>query len=114
MSRVWMGLILAMTSGLPVVAATPAWASGDATAGHVKARQCAPCHGIDGISKLPEAPNLAGQNPMYLAKTLADFKSGARQNEIMNVIAPALSDADVADLVAYFSSLEITVKAPAR
>ncbi len=90
------------------------WAAGDPAFGRQKARQCALCHGIDGLSKLPEAPNLAGQRDTYLIKALSDFKSGARQNEIMSVVAPALSDGDIADLAAYFSSIEITVKVPPK
>lgn len=93
-----------------LLAAAPAVAAGDPTVGRQKARQCALCHGIDGLSKLPEAPNLAGQRATYLTKALGDYKSGARQNEIMSVVAPALSDGDIADLAAYFSSIEITVK----
>ncbi len=80
-------------------------AAGDAKAGRAKAAQCQACHGLDGMSKLPEAPNLAGQTEEYLAKSLNDFRSGARQNELMSVVAKGLSDADIANLAAYYHGL---------
>ncbi len=87
-----------------LLAAPPALA-GDAAAGKQKANQCQACHGLDGKAKLPDAPNLAGQNEIYLVKALGDFKSGARQNEMMSLVAPKLSDADIADLAAYYAGL---------
>ncbi|MDR5734682.1 cytochrome c [Caballeronia sp. LZ025] len=80
-------------------------AAGDAKAGRTKAAQCQACHGLDGMSKLPEAPNLAGQTEEYLVKALNDFRSGARQNEMMTMMAKGLSDADIANLAAYYHSL---------
>lgn len=83
----------------------PAWADGDVAAGHTKAKRCATCHGIDGKAKLPDAPNLAGQNPIYLVAALNAYKSGARKNDMMSLVAPKLSDQDIADLSAYYASL---------
>jgi len=80
-------------------------AAGDVKAGRTKAAQCQACHGLDGMSKLPEAPNLAGQTEEYLVKALNDFRSGARQNEMMTMMAKGLSDADIANLAAYYHSL---------
>ncbi len=77
----------------------------DVAAGRAKAVQCQTCHGMDGMAKIPEAPNLAGQNEDYLIKALNDFKSGARQNEMMTVVAKPLSDADIANLAAFYHSL---------
>lgn len=92
--------------------ALPASAAGNAEAGKKKAAQCQTCHGMDGMSKMPDAPNLAGQNPIYLARTLNDYKTGARKNEMMSVIIGPLSAEDINDLAAYYSSIQITVKAP--
>ncbi|WP_250501406.1 cytochrome c [Caballeronia sp. GAWG1-5s-s] len=99
-----------MTSVTAALAAALALTSqtslaGDAQAGRAKAAQCAACHGIDGMSKLPEAPNLAGQTEDYLVKALNDFRSGARQNEMMSMMAKTLSDTDVANLAAYYHSV---------
>jgi cytochrome c553 len=85
--------------------ATAAFA-GDAAAGRAKAVQCQACHGLDGMSKIPEAPNLAGQNEDYLVKALHDFKSGERKNEMMSVVIKPLSDTDIANLAAFYHSLK--------
>jgi cytochrome c553 len=87
-------------------AASASYAAGDGTAGRAKAVQCQACHGIDGIAKIPEAANLAGQTEEYLTKALHDFKSGERKNEMMNMMAKPLSDADIANLAAYYHSLK--------
>jgi cytochrome c553 len=91
--------------------ASPAFA-GDAKAGRQKALQCQTCHGLDGLSKLPEAPNLAGQIEPYLIKSLTEYKTGTRQNEMMSVVAPELSDEDIADLAAYYAGIQIAVTPP--
>lgn len=87
-------------------------ADGDAKAGRKKAMQCAPCHGIDGISKLPNAPNIAGSPAIYLEKQLKAFRSEERKDETMNVVAKPLSDADVSDLAAWYAGLEVNVTVP--
>jgi cytochrome c553 len=91
-------------SALAIV--TSAQAAGDPAAGRKAAVQCQACHGLDGKAKIPEAPNLAGQTEQYLAKALGDYRTGARQNEMMTLVAPKLSDQDIADLAAYYASLE--------
>lgn len=86
-----------------------ACADGDAKAGKGKTQKCEACHGADGIAKIVEAPNLAGQNEQYLLKQLLAFKSGERKNEMMSVVTPTLSDADVADLAAYYAAIPVTI-----
>jgi cytochrome c553 len=87
-------------------------AAGDPKAGRKKALECQTCHGLDGVSKLPEAPHLSGQVEIYLVKALNDYKSGARTNEMMSLVASPLSDSDIADLAAWYSAIEITVQKP--
>ena len=94
-----------------VMLATAAQAAGDAAAGRRKALACQTCHGLDGLSKRPEAPNLAGQSEPYLAKALDDYRKGIRRNDMMSLVAPALSDQDIADLAAYYAGIEIELKA---
>jgi cytochrome c553 len=90
-----------------------AWAAdGDVAAGRRKALQCQTCHGLDGMSKLPEAPHIAGQPVPYLIKSLNDYRQGVRKNEMMDVVAKELTDQDVADLAAYYSAIEVTAKPP--
>jgi cytochrome c553 len=105
-------LIAATLLSAALLPAGPGHAAGDPKAGRKKALTCQTCHGLDGLSRLPEAPHLSGQVEGYLAKALADYKSGARNNEMMSLIAAQLSDADIADLAAYFASIEITVQKP--
>jgi cytochrome c553 len=88
--------------------------AGDATAGRQKALQCQTCHGLDGMAKLPEAPNLAGQSEVYLVKTLKDFRSRARKNDMMSLAIANLKDADFADLAAYYAAIPVTVGAPPK
>lgn len=93
---------LIIAAALALISA-PALA-GDAEAGKKKAAEvCAACHGPDGNSPTPDFPRLAGQYEDYLAKALSDYKSGKRDNAIMKGFATALSDADIANVAAYFS-----------
>jgi cytochrome c553 len=86
--------------------------AGDIAAGRRKAVQCQACHGLDGLSKLPEAPHLAGQPEPYLIRSLNDYRKGVRKHEMMSIVAQQLSDADVADLAAYYAAIEVTAKPP--
>jgi cytochrome c553 len=96
---------------LSLLATTQGWAA-DTAAGKAKAGQCFACHGADGIAKTPDAPNLAGQNETYLVKALNDYKTGARQHEVMSLMAKNLSDSDIGQISAYYSGIPITVKGP--
>jgi len=78
--------------------------SGDAAAGKEKSTTCAACHGADGNSQSSDFPRLAGQHEDYIAAALHQYKSGKRKNPIMAGFAGGLSDKDMADLAAYFSS----------
>lgn len=84
----------------------------DLAAAKSRAAQCFVCHGADGLAKVPDAPNLAGQNGAYLVKALKDYRSGKREHEVMAMMAKNLSDDDIAQVSGYFSSIAVTVKAP--
>lgn len=73
---------------------------------------CRVCHGLDGIAKLPDAPNLAGQNELYLVRSLTAYKTGERKNPQMSVVAPTLGEEDIANLAAYYASIKIAVQEP--
>ena len=79
-------------------------ADGDPSAGQAKSQICAACHGLDGNSLMPQNPVLAGQVPGYIAQQLAQFKSGVRKNAIMAGMTQVLSEQDMQDLDAWFSS----------
>jgi cytochrome c553 len=70
---------------------------------------CQACHGLDGLSLVPDAPNISGQTEPYITAQLQAYKSGTRKSEAMSVIAPPLSDTDIADLAAYYSAIEIKI-----
>jgi cytochrome c553 len=65
---------------------------------------CSSCHGADGNSGAPLYPKLSQQHPEYLAKQLAEFKSGKRANAIMSGLAAGLSEDDMRNVAAYLSS----------
>jgi len=84
-----------------------AWAmqGGDPAAGKARAAACAACHGPDGNGGAdPSIPKLAGQIPEYLVEQLEDFKSGKRKNPIMVGMAAPLTEQDIKNIAAFFSS----------
>ena len=89
---------------LAIFAAGAIQAEGDPAAGQAKSQICAGCHGLDGNSLMPQNPVLAGQVPGYIAQQLAQFKSGVRKNAIMAGMTQLLSEQDMQDLDAWFSS----------
>ena len=77
---------------------------GDVAAGQTKAGACAACHGIDGNSADPQYPRLAGQHERYIARQLHLFKTGQRQNPIMQGMAAPLSAQDMRDIGAFYAT----------
>lgn len=105
------GLLVCLFLGF----STNSVAQGNAEDGKAKAITCAACHGTDGNSAIAMNPKLAGQHNKYLVKQLTEFKLASqtsgkegRNNAVMNGMAAALSEQDIADLSAYFSSQEST------
>ncbi len=96
-----------MVSALSVLPMGEVLAGGDIEAGKSKANAaCFFCHGQKGVSSSPSFPNLAGQKEVYLIKQLKDFKTGARKDAAMGNTAKTLTDADIANLAAYYASLK--------
>jgi cytochrome c553 len=85
-------------------------AAQDAAAGARKAVACQTCHGLDGLSRLPDAPHLAGQPAPYLERALRAYRDGERRNEVMSIAAKPLSEQDIRDLAAYYAAIQISVK----
>jgi cytochrome c553 len=83
-------------------------ASGDAEAGQTKSATCMGCHGLAGNSTMPNFPKLAGQGEGYILKQLQEFKSGARNNAIMAGVVAILSEQDMMDIAAYYSTQTIS------
>jgi cytochrome c553 len=87
------------------LASVPLLASGNADNGKTKAATCVACHGADGNAVDPQYPRLAGQYNEYIQQSLHEYKDGRRNNAIMKGFAGTLSDQDIEDLAAYFSSM---------
>ena len=89
--------------------------AGDIAAGKAKALfVCSDCHGVTGISDVENFPNLAGQKEMYLAIQLKAFKAGKRKDEEMNLIAKQLTDAEIANVAAFYASQHCSPKRAER
>jgi cytochrome c553 len=82
-------------------------AAGDAAAGQGKTAVCAACHGADGNSAIANFPKLAGQGSAYLLKQLTDIKEGKRQVVEMTGLLTNLSDQDLEDIAAFYSSKKV-------
>lgn len=96
---------LGLALGLNTPAGAADLAAGEATAGAI----CAGCHMPDGNSVADMFPKLAGQHAQYLTKQLKDYKSGARSDATMTGMAATLAtDADIANVAAFFASKTIT------
>lgn len=105
-------VIVTLILGLGVM--TNANAQGDAEAGKAKAVTCAACHGATGHSAVDTYPNLAGQHADYIVKQLKAFKDGStRTDPVMAPMAAPLSEQDMLDLGAYYSSQPLTASADA-
>jgi cytochrome c553 len=78
--------------------------AGDPAKGKTLSQTCAVCHSIDGNSINPAWPKLAGQHAGYIVKQLQDFKEGKRVNAQMTAMVAPLSEQDMTDLAAYFTS----------
>jgi cytochrome c553 len=88
---------------------TPSPAADIAKGRKIATAKCQLCHGLDGQAKLPAAPNLAGQVEGYLVAQMHAFRSGARKNDMMSLIVPTLSEADMADVSAYYAAIEVKI-----
>ncbi|MDN5842636.1 MAG: cytochrome c [Alcaligenaceae bacterium] len=83
---------------------------GDIQAAQNKISMCIGCHGIDdyrvAYPELYEVPMIAGQNAQYIVAALKEYASGARTFPTMEAIARGMSEQDMADVAAYYSSLK--------
>jgi cytochrome c553 len=99
-------LLLATAFSVPALAsdAKPAPKADLVKGQDIATKVCSACHSYDGSRGLPAYPILQGQHPEYLAKQLADYKSGARNNAIMKGFASTLSTEDMKNVAAFYAS----------
>lgn len=95
------GGFLALLGGLALAGGLHAQ---DLEAGRQVAGQCRTCHGLDGHSRLLDAPHIGGEPAAYLAGQLRAFRSGERQHQMMSVVAAGLTDAQIEDVAAWYAA----------
>ncbi|MBS1131497.1 MAG: Cytochrome c, class [Proteobacteria bacterium] len=92
---------------LKTVQADPAALKAAVEAGKKATFFCANCHGEDGVSKTPEVPNLAGQNPAYLLEQIRKFGSGERKDQFMQGLIKVLKDEERVQVALYYASVTV-------
>ncbi len=73
---------------------------------------CATCHGADGIAVVEDAPNLAGEDTIYLETQLKAFRSGKREHEVMSPIAEGLDNAGIRAVSEWYAAIGIEIEEP--
>jgi len=98
---------IVVTLAVPLIAQAQE-VKGDAAVGKTKGAMCIGCHGIPGYqASFPEihkVPKISGQNAKYIVAALSAYKKGERNHASMRGIAETLSDQDMADISAYYST----------
>lgn len=72
---------------------------------------CLGCHGVYGARNAYPSfriPKLGGQNADYIEVALQGYRRGTRKHPTMDAQASLLSDQDIADIAAFFSSIKGT------
>lgn len=100
-------LAQSMPDRLKATLASPSATAAAAEAGRKASQFCANCHGADGNSKLPEVPNLAGQNPVYLLEQVRKFGAGERHDQWMEPLIKLLHDDERLNIVVYYSTMAV-------
>lgn len=99
-------MTIAVMASVGLALQLPAHAAGSAQAAESKVSMCIGCHGIPlyhtAYPEVYHVPKIAGQSPEYLVKALQAYRSGERNHPSMVGIARGLTDADMADLAAYY------------
>ena len=106
--------LAAYYAGLSCKAPMGETGAGDAAAGKLLAKNCSACHGETGVGSNPAWPNVAGQKAVYLANTLKAFRAGLRKDPMMAGVVRGLSDADIANLAAFYSAQSCGPASPGK
>jgi len=91
------------------ISTSPSIAAGDIAKGEALSQTCLGCHGVPGLrnpSPVYRVPMIGGQHASYLEIALKAYRDGSRKSDLMSGMATGLSDADIANLAAYFSGLK--------
>ena len=95
--RVSLGLLMVL------IAAGTSFAGPLDTPGATKALTCSACHGLNGLSASNAMPILAGIQPEYFKKAIADYAAGKRPSPEMEPYAKAVQVLGVDELAGYFA-----------
>lgn len=99
---------LAGVACLALMLTPAAMAAGDAEAGRVKSESCLGCHGIpkyNNVYPTYHVPKITGQHADYIVAALKAYRGGQRKHATMSVQASAMTDQDMADIAAFWSSM---------
>lgn len=117
MNKLLSSLAAVLALCAPLVLAHAQEIQGDAKMGAKKNAMCIGCHGIVGYqASFPEVhkvPKISGQSAKYIASALNAYKKGERKHPTMRGIATSLSDQDIADLAAFYSTSGVVTGATA-
>jgi cytochrome c553 len=84
---------------------SPTFTFADGLDGRTMANTCAGCHGTNGVPAVSYIPPLAGLSEEEFTKAMVAYRNGTRTATIMNRVAPAFTDAEIAAMAAYFAGL---------
>ncbi len=73
---------------------------------------CGNCHGQSGNSDIPEVPNLAGQNPLYILEQMRKFDRGERGDAFMQGLIKVIKENDRIDLALFYAAAAVQPAAP--
>jgi len=94
---------------LSLFASSASFAAGNVEQGKLKAETCLGCHGVPSYTNVYptyHVPRLGGQHADYIVAALKGYKSGERDHGTMQAQAAGMSEEDMADIGAYFQSLQ--------
>ena len=77
---------------------------GDVAYGEYLATECVTCHQVDGADK--GIPSITGWPSASFVTVMYAYKTKARDNQVMQLIAASLADEEIAALGAYFETIE--------
>jgi cytochrome c553 len=97
-------LVLVLVLAGVASALLPAQAADEARVQDIIASKCFGCHGLNGEGSTAAFPRLAGQNAAYLARQMADYKTGRRKNPAMQAMVEDLNEAEFKALATFFAA----------
>ena len=109
-TRIFLGLALVSLAFAAPAQQSPEKLQGEAERAKGKISMCMGCHHIpDYRTAYPtvySVPMIAGQTPGYIDRALRAYRSGERTHPSMHAVARGLSDQDIADLAAFYGTVE--------